>query len=322
MNDTSLYAILRRLVKRFKQILTNPSGTNIGFSIFASNGFFPDLSSEPEKIVQFRPSSLRLSNKSSFQIADPFIVSVDDQLFCFFETKSLGMPGKISVLTSDDSGGYSIADCELGISSHISFPFIFYDDVDSKLYMLPETSAEREVAVYETVTFPHKWEKKKALLKGNYVDSHLIKHENIFYLFTTEKVVTSRSNYFDYQLKLYTSDYILGEYIPHPVNPICTGRRFSRSAGAVIAEGNALFRVAQDCTTAYGRELSVIQITKLTPREYEEKLVTENWISKIFGHKAGGHHVSCAILAGKRYLAVDFNFTDSYLQRFVNPFLK
>lgn len=310
------------LLDRIKGVLTNPSGSTIGFSIFTVEGEFPNLSGVNKKIIDINPARFRLTNKNPVQIADPFVVLVNGDKFCFFETKSQGRPGEICVLKFSDSGKFTMYRCDLQLASHASFPFLFQDKLSDKIYLMPETAAEREVAIYESVVFPTRWQKKIILLTGNYVDSHVFEHDHVYYLFTTVKIATERPNYFNYQLQLYTSNDLLGNYSPHPMNPIKTGRKFARSAGGIIVSGNTIFRVAQDCTNSYGRELTVFEILKLTPKEYVEEVVVENWINITFGHVPGGHHVSQVISDKQHYLAVDFNYTDSYFQRFINPLIK
>lgn len=310
------------MLDKIKRVLTNASGETIGFSIYSVEGEFPNLSSINKKIVDIRPDGFRLTNRNPIQIADPFVIVVNGDKYCFFETKSPGKPGEICVLKFNDSGHFTVYSCDLQIASHVSFPFLFKDKLSDKIYLIPETAAEREVAIYESVVFPTIWHKKKVLLTGNYVDSHVFEYGHVYYLFTTEKIATEKPNYFNYQLQLYTSNQLLGNYFPHPRNPISIGRKFARSAGGIIVSGNTMFRVAQDCAHSYGRELMVMKILRLTPQEYEEELVVERWINRTFSHVTGGHHVSQAISGEQHYLAVDFNYADSYFQRFINPFLK
>ena len=184
--------------------------------------------------------------------------------------------------------------------------------------MLPETSALNEVALYRSVHFPDKWEKYSVLLKGNFVDSSILAMQDHCYLFTTEKVPfdTATKNSFNYLLRLFCAKKINGHYTEHPASPLYLNRKCGRSGGAVINIGGILYRWSQDCSEEYGNELTLFKIAEITPLRYAEKKVQDCWIRKNFFHKWGGHHISAVNFRGKLIAAVDFNYPDTYFQRF------
>ena len=83
-----------------------------------------------------------------------------------------------------------------------------------------------------------------------------------------------------------------------------------------------MYRMAQDCSDTYGRELHVLRIKKLNRTEYQEELWLENWVEHTLRKKLGGHHLSLFNTEKGAYLAVDVNYKDWYLQRFINLIIK
>jgi hypothetical protein len=305
-------------IKRVVRFLCNPTTTNIGIRIFITPQSVLSLSSPYTERFSLLPASFRTSPNQPEQIADPFIYLTNEGLYCFYEEKTSKSHGRIRVLIMFDDSSIEIRDCDLGLENHVSFPFIYQENKqEDRIFMIPETASIREVALYRPVNFPVKWEKVQVLLRGNYVDSHLLKKDNHYYLFTTEKIDRSTSQGYSYQLNIYISDNLKGEYRPHPLNPITTGRKYSRSGGSILEENSQFYRISQDCFDSYGKEINIFKIIKLTPTEYEENLQTYNWIINKFGHNLGGHHIHTATRDNFKYFAVDFNFKDSYIQRFI-----
>ena len=117
---------------------------------------------------------------------------------------------------------------------------------------------------------------------------------------------------------MYSSNRIDVDYQIHPSSPISVGRRFSRSAGSIINKDGKLLRPVQDCMERYGREVHLFEIMELSSTKYKEKLFQENHIQTNWKLKHGGHHVSVADYKNERITAVDYNFKESYFQRFLN----
>lgn len=160
-------------------------------------------------------------------------------------------------------------------------------------------------------------EKIEVLLKGKYVDSHIIFLDKVFYLFSTLKENSQ------YILKLFNSKNITGPYAEHPKSPLHVGLKYGRSAGSVIQTDEKTYRFSQDCELNYGREVHMFEVLRLNETEYVEVLVQENLIKEKFQNSLGGHHVS-RVQHPKfgEVWAVDMNFKDSYFQRFIDKFFK
>jgi hypothetical protein len=268
-------------------------------------------------LFKFYPSKIGKCNRI-IQIADPFLFVKNDILYCFYEKYANRGKGYIEVVFSCDLKKWERLKVELNENCHFSFPFIFQEN-EMQLFMIPETGELNEVALYLCDCFPTNWKKWKSLLIGNYVDSHIFRHNGFYFLFTTKKVrIIEKDNIFDYQLELYYSHNIDGEYLLHPSSPIKTGRKFGRSAGSIFTLDGRLFRTSQDCVNRYGREVNLFEILLLNENQFEEILFQENYIADNFDCEHGGHHLSTVCFKNDKIIAFDVNLKESYLQRFIN----
>jgi beta-xylosidase len=289
---------------RIFNFLLNKSSILIGFRI--QNKHFQ---SAPYKLGKF---------KKTTQLADPFLFTNNQKLYCFFEEYRNLSKGSIKVLTTSDLRQWEKQSVSLNVDCHLSFPFVFKDD-NMQIYMIPESGALNEVAIYKPKNFPINWEKYSVLLEGNFVDSHIYKAVGVYYLFTTKKVKNNTVGLsFDYQLELYFSDKIDGKYVQHPFSPIAIGRKFGRSAGSVFFSNGQVIRPVQDCLDKYGDDIHLFEILKISKTEYKEKLIEENHIRNRWKEKEGGHHISFVNFKGEAIWAYDYNFKESYFQRFIN----
>jgi hypothetical protein len=287
----------------FLNVITNKPTKNIGIYIYKNKVLYKKIT----------PNSFRLDVNAPFQIADPFLIEFDNQIFCFFEEKSVYRNGEIKVVNITTNEKPQIV--ELGTNTHLSFPFVFQNE--GKYYMIPETNELNEVAIYECQSFPKIWKKKVVLLKGKFVDSSIIEHNGVYFMFTTLKVLNEGRHI--YHLEIYYSDTLLGKYVKHASSPIQVGKKFGRLGGSILKDGGDLFRFSQDCEEFYGSELHRFKINKLTKDNIIETLDTERFILKEFGLKLGGHHYSSLIQSMNNSLweAIDVNEEDNYFQRFL-----
>lgn len=265
----------------------------------------------------FKKEPLKLGMKSKVnQNADPFLFENEDVLYCFYEEYIRGANGRLKVCIFLDFENWYIEDIDIGEDIHLSYPFISRDLING-IYMVPETSKNQEVAIYQPLNFPFKWQKSKVILKGNYVDSHIFFKGNKYYLFTTKKLEKLNS----YQLELFVSDSLFGEYKNHPMSPISEGRKYGRSAGSIFEENGKILRPVQDCSERYGNDVNIFEIIKLDEAVYEEHVYCENYFRNELGESLGGHHISFCNFQNEKISAYDFNIRESYFQRFINKIL-
>jgi hypothetical protein len=234
-------------------------------------------------------NSIVFKNPDGHYLADPFILKEGAETYCFVEDYDWSK-GKGSIAAYQISSGKLI---NLGIvleeSFHLSFPYIFKHE--SKIYMLPESSDNMDIRIYESVEFPTKW-KLKTIIKENIsaADSMIFSRKGMWWLFSNINPIGGR----DYCSELsifYTDNPIDGEWMPHEKNPVIFDPSSARNGGMVL-DNDSLYRVGQIQTFGMygGGGVSINQIVELTPSSYKEQSVLKLYPEFQQGIK-GAHHL-------------------------------
>lgn len=233
-------------------------------------------------------NSVRIKNLPYHFLADPFVVSFQNNNYCFLEEFNFRTSkGSISVYRVFDNGyeriGQVIDEC-----FHMSYPYIF--EYQSKYYMCPETSQNRDVRLYECESFPLKWKLKKVILSDiSAVDTMVFEKDGVWWLFTNVDPLEMGEH--SSGLYIYFSDNPLTDaWIPHEKNPILVDSARARNGG-ILFEGGTVFRVSQQqAFDIYGRSFSINEIVQLTKSEYVEKCVFRVE-PHFFKRLSGTHHL-------------------------------
>jgi hypothetical protein len=204
--------------------------------------------------------------------ADPFVLEKNGRYFVFFEELPFETGrAHISMLEIDRaSGRASPAVRVLERDYHLSYPFLV--EHDGQLYMIPETAQKGTVEAYRCIDFPLRWKLERVLMEGvRCVDATFHRAADRWWMFANAAAAGSRM--FDDELHLFHAERLLGEWRPHPRNPVKSDARCARPAGQLYWKNGALHRPAQICAPLYGSGLSVNRVLRLTPREYVERQV-------------------------------------------------
>ena len=253
----------------------------------------------------FDTKHIDLSGTSPHARGDPFLFVHGDRMYIFYEIERRGRRGEIAALRTSDLKQFEDLGVVLRAPFHLSFPFVFQDR--SSIYMLPENEYGDDLVLYGFDAFPFGAKKVRVLLKGGYADSHLLKHMDRWFLFTTLG---------DGFCAYVAEDLLTGEFSPHPANPITRDPKISRSAGATIRLEGRLYRVAQDCSDTYGKNVSLIEITELSPVAYRERVTVKELFALDASWKSeGAHHLSICQFLGKTILATDGKQVDYFANR-------
>jgi len=216
--------------------------------------------------------------------ADPFVVDHHGKRYIFIEEEPLNSHGHISLITLEEDGSYSDPVPIIKKPYHISYPFVF--NHDDKYYMIPETSENRTIELYEAVDFPYKWEFKQNLMRDiQAVDTTLFYKDDKWWLFTS--VTEFEGGWDNGSLSLFCSDNLFSNaWHEHPQNPIITDPNHSRMAGSVFEKEGKIYRPSQNSSKRYGYGFNLEEITKLSFTHYEEKTIREivpDWDKNILG---------------------------------------
>jgi hypothetical protein len=150
---------------------------------------------------------------------------------------------------------------------HLSYPFLF--ESGGQLLCVPESSAAKEIALYEIERFPDRWKKIATLIaECELVDATLFQFDGRWWLAGSDLAEKGANS----ELHLWFASNLSGPWQPHPGNPVKVDVRSARPAGAPFWVGDQLYRPAQDCSSSYGARVSINRITALTPTEFREEV--------------------------------------------------
>jgi len=200
--------------------------------------------------------------------ADPFPLQRGGRSFIFFEELPFAA-GKahISVVEVDRDGRASEPVRVLERDYHLSYPFLIEEG--GELYMIPETGGNRTVEIYRCVEFPNRWKRERVLLDGLWaVDATLHKEAGKWWMFAN--VANPGAEIHD-ELCIFSAESLLGEWKPHPRNPVKSDVRNARPAGRLFTQGGKLYRPAQICAPLYGTGVAMNRVTRLDARAFEEE---------------------------------------------------
>ena len=275
-------------------------------ALFASKKLSLDVFDEGYLILKFPLTGLWKPKPRRFQ-ADPFLFVKDDELYLFYELQHWDNPGCIAMIKTKDLKTWSKPKIVLKEPFHLSFPFVFEDH--GTVYMIPESQEDDSIRLYRAnddlssfsfVRILLQQEKKDGI-HFNFNDSHLYKKGDKYYLFTSYQ-----KDWMYYQELYVSGDLLHGDFIKHPKSPVCVSNEFGRNAGSMITYDSHLLRVTQDCHADYGDNISLMEITALDKKDYEEKLYMHNVFPKNSIFIDGGHQLNISQFRGQYVYATDY----------------
>jgi len=249
----STYFRLRRLLKLIFYI----DYWNIGIVKCHISEFLNDCSPD----IQWFP----LKSKRIFY-ADPFALCDSEdshKLHVFFETYDF-LKGKGIIQYSCYNNSFSSPVNVIEDKYHLSYPYLMQNG--NEILIIPECFKSESITSYSALKFPHEWGEKHEMIK-NYkgVDTAIVKRDNIYWMFTSDK-----NDGLLFNLNIFYSDKLTGTWIPHPKNPVKTDVRCSRCAGTPFEYKNSLYRPAMDNSERNEGRIVINKVVKLTRTEFDE----------------------------------------------------
>jgi hypothetical protein len=254
-----------------------------------------------------------VTDTAALFVADPFMVHEGGAWYMFVEILNARTgKGEIALATSSNGLEWRYNQIVLAEPFHLSYPHVF--KWEDSFYMLVESRSD-SVRLYQATDFPSRWVHAKTLLEGaDFRDASLLRHDGLWWMFACP---SSK----DDTLCLYYAEDLLGPWRPHPSNPIVSGDgRIARPGGRMIVWNGRIFRFAQDGVRYYGHRVWALEVTKLTPSCYHERMALERPLLEPSGTKwnaKGMHHVDMHQLGPDRWIAcVDGFKIGHYLNRY------
>lgn len=207
-------------------------------------------------------------------LADPFVFQKDaaDYIFVedFFYSDGKGRISAIKI--SDES--YKFLGVVLEEDFHLSFPFIFTHE--DQVYMIPESSENKDIRLYKCEKFPSKWTLEKILMSDvSAADTMIFFKNNIWFMLTN----IDSANCGDHNSELhvfYTTNFNSNSWKPiNPTNPIIFDSLRSRNGGMFSHKG-VTYRVNQiQAKGRYGKSFAINKIHEISENEFIEEKISE-----------------------------------------------
>jgi hypothetical protein len=202
-------------------------------------------------------------------VADPFMIRANEKWHMFFEVMNKDSEkGEIGLAQSDDGLKWTYKQVVLAEPYHLSYPYVF--EWMDEYYMVPESYMAGSVRLYKAVSFPTRWTFAGTLLAGPYlVDPSILRYGDRWWLFVDASPAAEHDT-----LRLFWAENLLDAWQEHPQSPIISGNsHMARPAGRLIELNGTPLRYTQDCHPVYGGQVYALQITDLTTRSYNERII-------------------------------------------------
>jgi hypothetical protein len=200
--------------------------------------------------------------------ADPFPLHWQGRDYLFFEDLDYRTgKGIISAVSFDERGRPGRTFPVLEEPWHLSYPSLI--EWDGQIWMIPESSANREIAIYRAVDFPLRWE-KHAVLVGDVeaADATIAAHDGLLWMFAvTREAIGGYSD----TLAIWHAGDLFGPWRAHRANPVLVDDRAARPAGNMVNLDGMLYRPVQDCRAAYGAAVNLMRVTRLDEEGFEQE---------------------------------------------------
>ena len=203
--------------------------------------------------------------------SEPFALEKNGRWYVFFKEQLRGVPkARIAMLELDADGRWSAPVTVLEREYHLSHPFVL--EHDGQLYLVPESAKNRTVEAYRCVDFPLRWRPERVLLDGvRLVDATFHRAPDRLWMFAN--AAPGDSARFDDELCLFHAAALLGEWRPHPRNPVRSDARLARPAGSLYWRDGTLYRPGKICVPRYGAGVTLNRVLRLSPHAYAERPV-------------------------------------------------
>ncbi|MBL8580085.1 MAG: hypothetical protein JNK47_23030 [Mesorhizobium sp.] len=200
--------------------------------------------------------------------ADPFPLHWQGRDYLFFEDLDHKTEkGVIAVVAFDEAGRPGPAMPVIEEPWHLSYPFLIERDGD--IFMIPESSANRDISLYRAVDFPLKWQRTATLVDGiEAADATIVEQDGLLYMFA---VVRDGVGGYSDTLAIWWAEDLFGPWQRHEGNPVLVDDRTARPAGNFVRLDGALHRPVQDCRRAYGAALGLMKVTRLDREGFTQK---------------------------------------------------
>ncbi len=205
----------------------------------------------------------QLLGEPGFWYADPFLFRYQNELFLFSE--AFYKPNQIGhiAVSKFENGSFSVPTVIIRTRYHKSYPCVFA--LDNRVFMVPETSQNGTLELWESRGSMFRWEKRGDLLTDVFLEDSTVYVDNEdVYLFSYEGRNVYKTHVFKVDINQITVTEI--ENILHQENN-------KRPAGRLFTKMGKLFRPVQNNVNCYGESILLNEVKSIVP--FQEEFVTE-----------------------------------------------
>lgn len=249
----------RSLANRLERLVRNPPNWAVAWRADETGeGALPIIAGRPWR---------RIADDGGRFYADPFLVRHGDRTVLLVEEFPFAtQKGIISALDVGADGPIGTPRPVIETECHLSYPFAFEED--GTLYMIPETSGQRQVQLWRAVEFPDRWEQVAVLIDDiDLGDATLLQAGGRRYLFGSVRPHWGSS--WD-GLAIFTAEKLAGPWIPLFAGPAKVDVASARPAGRMFSAAGGIIRPFQDSAGGYGAGLGFARIDRLDTGGYAE----------------------------------------------------
>ena len=248
----------------------------------------------------------KIKNLPGHFFGDPFVLERNKKHYVFVEDYiKKDSKAVISVIEIDDKDNHKHFTNIIEEDFHLSFPFIF--EYENDLFMVPESSENKDIRLYKCLKFPNKWIYCYNLISNIHAaDTIIFKKSNLYWLLTT----TSNNNDYSSQLNIFYSDNPLSQsWIPHKNNPVKYDINNGRNGGLIIDNNGELIRAIQTFDynkygqNQYGRKINLNSIINISETDFNESF--KYTINPYFKKNILGTHT---INSTNNFTVIDYTF--------------
>ncbi len=265
-----------RLKYRLKKRPFTYEYLNWSIAIYKSQSILPIKSWS--KLISLNRYNENDKNFSNEGVADPFLVPFDNDIYLFYEAIK---NGKGEIWNKRLRNDKWLQPHKVIVENyHLSYPFVFKEDDD--LYMLPESSQNKDVRLYKCLEFPNTWEIESILQENvTFVDTTLLIVDGIYFWFTYDTTLKTERLFYSTSLK--------SIWVEHS----CSKKNNYRNAGPIFMENDIWYRPIQKSYGKYGEGVALLKIEDISKTNYKDSMAEESFLEKKTGFTLDGtHHIS------------------------------
>ena len=260
----AIAGIVRGLVARLWQDLFQHEQWTIGISEAPIAAF---LDEGPKPVVHWWKPGPR-----AVYLADPFGIRCGERWKVLAEHFDY-REGKGTIVELDaDSATRDVAEIvtSLALPTHLSYPYVFRHE--GMTFAVPENFEGGSIRLYRLSGSERlQWTETAVLVPGFAgVDATLFQWQGVWWMFATDRDAGADSH-----LYAWYAPSPAGPWASHVLNPIKIDVRGARPGGTPFIHEGRLFRPTQDCSRTYGGRIVLMEVARLDPEGFQERIAGE-----------------------------------------------